>query len=39
VRKLACAFFKYSLYPLNFYPMEYKGGSELPHSKAPSARD
>ena len=39
MRKLACAFFKCSIYPLNSYQIEHKGGSKLPHSKAPSARD
>jgi len=39
VRKLACAFFECSLYLLNSDQMRHKGGSKLPHSKAPSARD
>jgi prepilin-type N-terminal cleavage/methylation domain-containing protein len=39
VRKLACAFFESSIYPLNSEQMRHKGGSKLPHSKAPSARD
>jgi len=39
VRKLACAFFECSIYPPNSEPMRHKGGSKLPHSKAPSARD
>jgi hypothetical protein len=33
VRKLACAFFKCSIYPLNSCQIEHKGGSKLPHSK------
>jgi prepilin-type N-terminal cleavage/methylation domain-containing protein len=37
--KRACAVFECSIYPLNSEQMRHKGGSKLPHSKAPSARD
>jgi prepilin-type N-terminal cleavage/methylation domain-containing protein len=39
VRKLACAFFECSMNPLNSKQVRPKGGSKLPHSKAPSGRD
>jgi hypothetical protein len=38
-RKLAWAFFECSIYPLNSEQIRHKGGSKLPHSKAPSAQD
>jgi hypothetical protein len=39
VHKLAWAFFECSIYRLNSKQMRHKGGSKLPHCKAPSARD
>jgi hypothetical protein len=38
VRKLACAFFECLIYSFKPNPVGHQGGSQLPHSKAPSAR-